>query len=358
MIACGGTGGHIYPACALAEVLKKEYPECEIRFFGSSNRMEADIIPALGYSFTGVEMSGMNGGLKAKAASVLSMAKGIGYCRKILEEYRPDICVGFGNYISVPLILAAKKLHIPTMIHEQNSFAGKANALLGRYADAVAACYESSLKQFPAAKTRILGNPQATKIAEAAEDPDLFARYGLEKDVPLAVMMMGSLGSSSVSEVIDGACLLFDPSYQVLIAVGKSNPYEFRNTGSGRIRLAEYIDGAQMLKACDAAVLRAGATTLAEITAVGTPSILIPSPYVPNNHQVFNAMELVSRNAALMIEEKDLTSQRLAEVLNDLMKDGEKRKELKKNAVSLGKSNAAYDMIEWMGELCAAKKTD
>ncbi|MBQ9152902.1 MAG: UDP-N-acetylglucosamine--N-acetylmuramyl-(pentapeptide) pyrophosphoryl-undecaprenol N-acetylglucosamine transferase [Solobacterium sp.] len=351
MIATGGTGGHIYPATALTEILKKKYPETEIVFFGSSNRMEAELIPSLGYRFHGMPMTGMNGGVRAKMKSALSMVRGERACRKLLAQEKPDICVGFGNYISVPLILAARRMHIPTMIHEQNSYAGKANAMLGRYADAIVGCYETSLKQFPAGKTRLYGNPEATLAYEKQADPSLKEKYGLDPQKLFAVFMMGSLGSSSVSRIIDEACALFD-DYQVLIAAGKSNDYEFRNAGKENIHLVPYVDGVQMLKQADAAVVRAGATTMCEISAIGVPCILIPSPYVPNNHQVMNALELVNRGAAVMIEEKDLNAQSLSKALNELMADHGKREKLAAQAKLLGKTDAAYRMIEWMEELC------
>ena len=157
--------------------------------------------------------------------------------------------------------------------------------------------------------------------------------------------------SSSVSRIIDEACVLFD-DYQVLIAAGKSNDYEFRNAGKENIHLVPYVDGVQMLKQADAAVVRAGATTMCEISAIGVPCILIPSPYVPNNHQVMNALELVNRGAAIMIEEKDLNAQSLSKALNELMADHGKREKLAAQAKLLGKTDAAYRMIEWMEELC------
>ena len=350
LIATGGTGGHIYPATALAEILKKQQPDCDIRFFGSSNRMEADFIPSLGYRFYGCEMTGMNGGLKEKLASAGSLVRAAGLCRKILKEFQPEICVGFGNYISVPLILTAKQMGIPAMIHEQNSWAGKANVLLGKFCDAAAICYESSAKQFPKRVTRVIGNPEATKASAEEKDPSLIQEYGLDPDIPFVLMMMGSLGSYSVSRIIDEACALFDDSFQVLIAAGKANDYIFENTDRKNVIVRDYVNGVQMLIQCDAAVLRAGATTMCEIAAIGTPSVLVPSPYVPNNHQYHNAMELVSRNAALMIEEKDLSPQKLADEVNRLMKDQKKRQELKKNAVLLGRTDAAYRMIDWMEE--------
>ena len=166
MIATGGTGGHIYPALALADTIRKNCPECEIRFFGSDNRMEAQVIPAAGYAFAGMTMSGMNGGILAKVKSLISLQKAERSCRKMLKEFQPEVCIGFGNYISVPLIRAAHKLGIPTMISEQNSSAGKANLYLSRIADAIEAVYPSSLKEFPEGKTRLYGNPEASAAAD------------------------------------------------------------------------------------------------------------------------------------------------------------------------------------------------
>lgn len=351
MIAAGGTGGHIYPAMALAEVLKEKSADSEIVFFGSDNHMEATVIPQAGYRFYGIKMSGMTSGIKAKIRSALSLIRGEVFCRRMLKKEKPDICVGFGNYISVPFIRAAHRLHIPTMIHEQNSFAGKANRFVSGIADAVVTCYESNSKQMPKANIRLLGNPEASLADRTVWDPSVLQEMGLDPEIPFVVFMMGSLGSSSVSRVIDEACALFDPSFQVVIAAGRSNEYTFTTGSQGRIRIVPYVDGKAMLKGCALAVTRAGATTMAEIGAIGCASVLIPSPYVQNNHQVYNAMELVRQDAAVMIEEKDLTAEHLAETVNGLMKDEERRSEIRENAYRAGRREAAEDMISWMEEL-------
>lgn len=351
MIAAGGTGGHIYPALALADILKKKEPDSEIVFFGSGNRMEADVIPARGYRFFGRNMTGTNGGVKQKVKSVLSMASAYVYCRKLLKEENPDICVGFGNYISVPLIIAAHQMHIPVMLHEANSYAGKANVFLRKQADAIVGCYDSNLEQFGPEKTRILGNPSASQASEVTFDPQTLKQYGLDPEKPFVVIMMGSLGSSSVSKVLDEACPLFDPDIQIIIAAGKDNPYSFRYSGSGNIHIADYVNGQEMLKGCTLAVTRAGATTMAEIGAIGCAAILIPSPYVPNNHQYYNAMELVKKDAAVLLEEKDLTAEKLAGMVNELAKDPGKLETIRDNARKCGCTDAADKMIEWMQEL-------
>lgn len=351
MIAAGGTGGHIYPALALAKVLQKEKPDSEVVFFGSSNRMEAKVIPEAGYRFYGMKMTGTNGGVIAKAQSVFSMMKAEKQAKKILKEEKPDICVGFGNYISVPLIEAAHSMHIPTMIHEQNSFAGKANRFLSGKADAIVSCYDANLEQMPKGKQRILGNPEATLAADTVWNAKNLTEIGLDPAKPFVLFMMGSLGSESVSAVIDEACPLFDPDYQVVIAAGRANDHKFVFQNTDLIKIVPYVDGKAMLKGCALAVVRAGATTMAEIGAIGTAAVLIPSPYVPNNHQFYNASELVKKDAGVMLEEKDLNAKSLSDTVNSLMKDPVRLETMRKNAYAQGKRDAAYRMIDWMEDL-------
>jgi len=351
MIAAGGTGGHIYPALALADRMKEKLPDCEISFFGSLDRMESDLIPSSGYTFFGYDVATTQGGILQKVKSLLSMIRAQGYCKKLLKQEKIDICIGFGNYISIPLINAAHSLRIPTLLHEQNSTAGKANVYLGKKADAVAISYESSRSQFPDKVTRLTGNPEASLAADTVYDPDEIRTLGLNPDIPFILFMMGSLGSSTVSSVIDAALPLLDNEYQVVVAAGKQNSHTFTTKSDDRMKIVPYVNGKNLLKGCALAITRAGATTMAELSAVGCASVLIPSPYVPNNHQVYNAMDLVKENAAVMIEEKDLDAKVLADTINTLMKDPEKLAEMKKNAKAAGHVEAADSMIEWCLEL-------
>ncbi len=348
MIAAGGTGGHIYPALALADFLRQE--NIEVLFIGSSQRLEAQLIPEKGYRLITQDIETTQGGILNKVKYLLTMIKAVRDTKKLLKEEQPDVCVGFGNYISVPLILAAHQLHIPTMISEQNSFAGKANVFLGRYADAVELAYERSAEDFDSSKVRVLGNPQASVSARNQADPNLLKEYGLSEDKPVIFVMMGSLGSASVSKIIDEACDRFDADFQVLIAAGKKNEYTFR-TKNPNVVVKEYVDGAGMLLSADLAVCRAGATTLAEIAASGVPSILIPSPFVPNNHQYYNALELSEHGASVLLEEKDLTPDVLADTVNDLMKDSGKREKMRLAAKDMAKPNACADTADWLKEI-------
>ncbi|MBQ9327629.1 MAG: undecaprenyldiphospho-muramoylpentapeptide beta-N-acetylglucosaminyltransferase [Solobacterium sp.] len=347
MISAGGTGGHIYPALAVADLLKEE--QIRTVFVGSSDRLEGQLIPEHGYEFVPIQIPSTSGSILGKVKYVLSMGREIASCRKLLKRYQPDACIGFGNYISVPLILAAKQLGIPTMISEQNSFAGKANVFLGRFADAVELAYEGSAKDFPSAKTRVLGNPRAQVIAQMNADESLISAYGLDNTKPFVAVMMGSLGSETMSKIIDEAYQDVT-EYQVLIASGKHNNYQF-HTDNANVIVREYISGADILKLCDLAVCRAGATTLAEIGAAGTPSILVPSPYVPNNHQYFNALELETHGAAVILEETALTASLLREVTDRLMNDAALRIRMSSHASEYAHPRAGSELISWLKEL-------
>ena len=354
MMVAGGTGGHIYPALALADILVEKEKDSEVVFFGSNDRLEAKIIPEKGYRFIGTDMESTSGGILNKIRSVLSLIKAEQFARNMLIQEKPDLCIGFGNYISVPLIRAAHKLHIPTLLHEQNSFAGKANMYLGKMVDGVVGCYPSNLKQFPEGKVHLLGNPQASIASHVNYDPLILKQYDLDPLKPFVLVMMGSLGSASVSKAIDEACPYLSDTYQVIIVAGKSNNYQFTITGKNNIRVVDYVDGKVMLKGCALAVLRAGATTMAEIGAIGCASILIPSPYVPNNHQYYNAKELSDRGAAVLLEEKDMNAQSLSKLINELMADEPRRERMKVASQETGKTDAAEKMIALCREISHA----
>ncbi len=348
LIAAGGTGGHIYPALALAQQLKND--GIETIFVGSSDRLEGKLIPSSGYKFIPLSIPNTSGSIQGKVKYLISMAGAVHQCRKLIRTYEPDACVGFGNYISVPLILAAHYMHIPTMISEQNSFAGKANVFLGRFADAVELAYERSGSDFKPEKTRVLGNPQEEVCASLTADKSLLSEYGIDSARPFVLVMMGSLGSGTLSKIVDDACNLVH-DYQVLIAAGMNNPYTF-SASNPNVIVRDYVSGADMLKLCDLAVCRAGATTLAELTASGTPSILIPSPFVPNNHQYYNALELKERGAAVILEEQGLRSETLLAEMNRLMHDNTARMEMAAAAQTASRPHAATEMSKWLKEIC------
>ncbi|MEG2330493.1 undecaprenyldiphospho-muramoylpentapeptide beta-N-acetylglucosaminyltransferase [Anaerorhabdus sp.] len=354
LIATGGTGGHIYPALSLAKALKEENSANEFYFIGSKNRMEATEIPQAGYAYQGIDVIGMNGSIFSKLKSLWLLKKAEKECKEIIKKFNPDIVIGFGNYISVPVLLAAHALHIPTMIHEQNSYAGKANKMLANVADAIVGCYEENMEQFPKNKTRILGNPRASEAAKITVNNQIMKDLGFDPEKPFVVLVMGSLGSETVNNVLKQASKKMNQkAYQVLIVTGRKCYDDFIQdaTESENVKIVSYIDGLATMALADLVVVRGGATTSAEITALGIPSIIIPSPYVPNNHQVKNALSLQNKQAAIMLEEKDCTADALVDKIDFILSNSELREEMKKQAKMMGRPHASQDIIQWINDL-------
>lgn len=355
-IVTGGTGGHIYPALALAQIWKEQDPSLSVSFIGNDNRMEAELVPARGYDFYPLHTAGLAGSVIDKAKAVLLMLKARKQARKILQELKPDAVIGFGGYVSAPVMLAAEKLQIPVIMHEQNSIAGKANKIAMNGADAIVTCYEKVQESMPKEKVHLLGNPRATLAARAKPDEDYFASLGLKPDKKTILVVMGSLGSESVNALMKEALKDLDPSLQVLYVCGKDNDLDLF-PGQPDIHTVPYADTMRLYGKLDGMICRAGATTLAELTALGIPAILIPSPYVANNHQYYNARILVDRHAAEMIEEKDLNPETLRKAIDSAFLNEHNRRELAANARAMGKPSAAVDMIDLIQSVIEKKKT-
>ena len=353
MIVTGGTGGHIYPALALADAAKQRYGEqAQIAFVGNDDRMEASLIPEKGYPFYPLHTSGLVGGVRGKVKAVAQMLAAYRKAKGYIHSFRPDIVIGFGGYVSAPLILAAHHLGVVTMIHEQNSIVGKANQLVMKQVDAIVCCYERCLSQLDAQKTRLLGNPRASVAAQAAFDEAYFRSLGLDPKRRTILVVMGSLGSSSVNDLMKEALPQVKEDCQILYVCGRNNPMDpAAFQGHPHIHVVDYVEQLAILSHIDLIVCRAGATTLAEITALGVPAILVPSPYVAHNHQFYNASVLVDARAALMIEEKDLSADTLKQAVSAVMDDPIRLEEMKAHARSLGKPHACADILDWCEEL-------
>ena len=342
-MVAGGSGGHIYPALSLAEELKNKGHQ--ISFIGSNDRMEKDVIPEKGFDYIGFDIYTTRGGLFQKIKSGISLLRGYDRAKRVLKGY--DLVIGFGNYISVPIILAAHKLGIKTIIHEQNSYVGRANRILDEKVDLIISSYEEDLKQFKNPNNVLLGNPQSSKALKAKKNPQVISDLGLDPNKKTIVIFMGSLGSSTVNKVLLEYFKLTKGDYQIIYATGKNNYDEAINSNDkDYIKIYQQIDGVNVMKNCDLLISRAGATTLAEVAAIGIPSILIPSPFVPNNHQYHNAMSFVNKNAALIIEEKDLKANILNDLVDSIINDGDKLKMISENVKKLANENVIEDMIE------------
>lgn len=346
----GGTGGHLYPALALASYIKKQEPESEFLFVGTTDRLESRVVPEMGYAYRGLDLQGIFGSPLHKVKAVMKFVKSISKSKKVVCEFQPDIVIGFGGYPSSSIVLAASQLGVTTMIHEQNSIIGLANKILIKHVDAIIACYEKAQKEFPQDKTYLYGNPRASQVLEMAQR-DLKAEFELDEQKATVMIVMGSLGSSSVNQIVREAIADFAVKpYQVIFVTGQKQYQETIDALGDvplNVKVVPYIeDMPSMLKTVDLVVTRAGASTLAEITSLGAASLIIPSPYVAMNHQEYNARALYEKEAALMILEKDLTKERLVRTIDETLQDEKKLASLKHNAMLLGTPNASKDIYK------------
>lgn len=353
IVSAGGTGGHIYPAIAIINKIKEEEPKSEVLYIGTSDRMEKDLIPALGINYKEIKVSGLKRKLTLENIKVLyQFLNARSKCKKIIKEFDPDIVIGAGGYVTGPVIWAAKKLGKRTFIHEQNSVVGLSNKYLTKYADKIGVSFSSTLNEFPKDKVVLTGNPcseKAIKMKKANKET-----YKLDKNKKLVLIVMGSLGSKTVNDKIVSFLNDFkDKKYEVMFVTGNSYYEKVKKLKiPANVKIVPFIyEMPSLMKVTDLMVTRAGASTMSEITALNVPAIFIPSPYVTNNHQYKNAMDLVSQNAALILEEKDLNSENLIRLIDDTLNNKEEYTKIKNNLKKLGIKDSAeriYEVLKGM----------
>ena len=335
LIATGGTGGHINPALGTAGYIKQKNPDAQILFVGTAEKMEAKLVPQAGYELKTISISGFwrsfsLEAIKHNIGTLLKLLKSSSQAKKIIKEFKPDLVIGFGGYVSGPVLRMAAKMKIPTAVHEQNAFPGVTNKALAGKVDRVMLAVDKA-EQYIKAKNPcvVTGLPIRGDLLEADSD---FAKAELELGgKPLILSMGGSLGAKPVNDAVLGMIINKhkDNDCVFLHATGKNAAAfkdELKKNGvdaenNKNIRIVEYIDIPKCLPAADLVVCRSGASTLSELQALGKPSVLIPSPYVTENHQYHNAMALVNKDAAVILEEKDLTADTLTEKVNALLSD-------------------------------------
>lgn len=355
LIAAGGTGGHVNPALAVAGQIKKQYPDAEICFVGTADRIESKIVPEAGFPLKTIEISGFKRGfspsdIKANIKTVSRLLKSSGAVKKIINDFKPDVAVGFGGYVSGPVIRMAAKMGIPTAIHEQNAYPGVTNKALAEKVDAVMLTVEAAKEHMKCKnKPVVTGLPIRGELLEANAE---ISRTELGFDSrPLVLCMGGSLGARAINEaIIDAVADGRKDKYNYLIATGQYGlwvPDKMREKGvdpdnCGNIEVRTYIsDMARCLSAADVVICRAGASSLSEFEALGKASVLVPSPNVTENHQFHNAMALVNNNAAVIIEEKELSGEKLGEEIDRLLSDKQLLKEIGDNAKKMAVTDAA-----------------
>lgn len=344
IVTAGGTGGHIYPALGVVNKLL-ESNDNEVLYIGTTNRMESEIVPSLGIKYEGIEIYGLSKNILRDIKNIKCILSAYKKCKKIIEDFKPDYVIGFGGYVTFPVLMAAHKKRIKTGIHEQNMIPGKTNKVLSKYVDTTFVSFESGKKEF---KNNVIvsGNPCGEKAMNIiAHDK---TSLGFNKDKKLILIVMGSLGS----EVMNSLLKDFLESYksdkaEILYITGKGSYEEFKD-----LKVQDYVkiipfynNLSGLMKSCDLIISRAGASTISEITALNIPSILIPSPYVANNHQYYNALDLSEKGVSIMLEQKDVTAETLKNKIDELLKNEHIIKEKLKK---LPKLNASTIIVEEM----------
>ena len=353
IITAGGTGGHIYPALAIINKIKKEEPNSEFIYIGTHNRMEKDIVPKHNIPFKEIEIYGFYRREIFKNFKVIkTLLKSYKKSKKIIKEFNPDIVIGVGGYVTVPVLMAAKRLKYKTVVHEQNSVPGLSNKILSFLVDKILVSFESSMKYFPKKKVYFTGNP----CSEDALNKEPFKKeeLGLSNSKKLVYIVMGSLGSSKISEFMINSLKLFkDKNYEVVFVTGKDS-YEMvaSNKFPDNVKLFPYLENqTRAFQIADIIVTRCGASTLSEIVALEKPSILIPSPYVPNNHQYKNAIDFINEGAAILLEEVDLKGNRLVDIIDNTIFDEAKLLQMKAGLFKMQIKDSAtkiYEIIKGM----------
>ena len=359
IVSAGGTGGHIFPALAVINKIKEKEPNSEILYIGTTDRMEADIIPKRGIDYVGIEMKGLNRKNLLKNVKVItSLNKAYKDCKKIIKEFNPDIVLGIGGYITFPVISAATRLGYKTFIHEQNSIPGLSNKILKNKATVVGVSLEDSLKYFNKDNTHFTGNPRSEEAINSKTV--LKSKYSLSNEKKLVLIVMGSLGSLTINNIMKDILPKFkSKDYEVLFVSGK-NYYEDYSKIKGlpkNVKVVSFLDDMLgILKNVDLIISRAGASTIAEITSLEIPSILIPSPYVTHNHQYKNAKVLEEAGASILIEEKDLNAEILVSKIDEILKDSKKIKSMKKANSKLGIKDSATKIYNILKETINGEK--
>ncbi|MBC1499537.1 undecaprenyldiphospho-muramoylpentapeptide beta-N-acetylglucosaminyltransferase [Listeria weihenstephanensis] len=358
VISGGGTGGHVYPALALIRAIKKRNPEAEFLYIGTEKGMESTIVRREGIRFEAIEITGFKRSLSLENVKTITrFFKGVTKSKALIREFAPDAVIGTGGYVCGPVVYAAAKLNIPTLIHEQNSVAGLTNKFLSRYADRVAICFEEVSDSFAAEKVVFTGNPRASEVI-GIEPGDVLTEYGLEKDKPTVLFFGGSRGARGINEAVEANLpKLSKRSYQVLYVTGEVHYEKVQDKLADmalnpNISIQSFIyDMPKVLHATTLVVSRAGATSLAELTALGVPSILIPSPYVTANHQEKNADSLAKKDAAVVILEANLTADRLLDEIDSIMNSPEKLAKMQYESQQLGVPDAADKLVDAVYEI-------
>lgn len=358
IVSGGGTGGHIYPAITLIRTIQKQVENPEILYVGTKIGLEADIIPKEGLPFKTVDIRGLERKLSLKMIKTVGKAiHGVWQARRIVKQFKPDVVIGTGGFVCGPILLAASLMGIPTLIQEQNVIPGITNKLLAKFVTKIAVGYQDAVKYFPKEKVVFTGNPIRAEVLSINREAGL-AEFGFDTNKKTILISGGSRGARSMNQAMIDVHKYFADSQtiQLLHVTGKNEYNDIVASVQAQgidlqqnrnILIKPYLyDMPKALALADLAIFRAGATGIAELTAKGIPSILIPYPYAAENHQEFNALSLVKRGAAVMIRDKDLTSVGLIDVIESIISEPVKLLKMAEASRAMGRPVAAEEIAQ------------
>lgn len=348
IISGGGTGGHIYPAIAIADELKRRYADAQFLFVGAKGRMEMQKVPEAGYPIEGLWISGIQRKLTWDNLSFpLKLVSSLWKARQIIKKFRPDVVIGTGGYASAPMLKMAQWTGIPYFIQEQNSLAGVTNKWIAKGAEKIFVAYQGMERFFPKEKIFLTGNPVRQDLLEIeAKREQAFAHFSLQKVKPTLLVLGGSLGARAINQLIENQLDLFEKlGVQVLWQCGKMYYETYKKYDSQNVRVLPFVremDKAYALS--DVIISRAGASSVSELCIVGRPVIFVPSPNVAEDHQTKNAQAIAQHNAALLIKENEL-SERFVPEFSELISSPEKQKSLSEEIKKLALPNATQTIV-------------
>lgn len=359
LISGGGTGGHIFPAISIANALKQIDPHCEVLFIGAEGHMEMERVPAAGYNIEGLKVEGLDRQHLLRNVKVIcNLLSSLPKARRIIKNFKPDVAVGVGGYASAAALLVAKSMNIPIVLQEQNGFAGVANKLLAKKAEKICVAYSGMERFFPADKIILTGNPIRQNLFNPELDKnEAYAAFGFKNNIPTLLVMGGSLGAMTINNgMIRGLKQFAQAGVQVIWQTGKryfaDAKKAFDENPCSNVLVTDFISRMDYAYAiADVVVARAGASTISELTFLGKPAILIPSPNVAEDHQTHNAMALANQNAAICLPDKE-AEEKLAPLAIDLLLDDERKSSIAENSKKMAQNDSALRIANEIVKLC------
>lgn len=355
LVSGGGTGGHIFPALSIANEIRRRYPEAEILFVGAEGRMEMERVPAAGYEIKGLPVCGFDRKHLLRNVKVLfKLWKSIRLAKKILKDFKPDIAIGVGGYASGPMLKAAQKKGIPTLLQEQNSYAGVTNKLLAKNAKCICVAYEGMERFFPEDKIVLTGNPVRRNLLECnATQEEARKAMGIDPEKATILIIGGSLGARTMNESIIGGLEKLGAAaddVQVVWQTGKFYDQQCKEalakSGVKNVIQMPFISNMDMAyRAADLVISRAGASSISELQLLGKPSILVPSPNVAEDHQTKNALALANRDAAIMVTDAE-APEKLVDAMLATVNDKDKLHSLSANVLRMALLNSAERIVD------------